>query len=116
MDRPTSNNADEWAAFLEHWDGSRSYIAVQIAEAIDEAEQQACERAIDRMGWKEIDAFHAELKRGQDMREDAGGYMLRCIRRLFGLSGPATVTTYQDAARVMCKESIHANQGVSHEG
>ena len=35
--RPKGSNADEWAMFLEHWGDAHSYIAVQIAEAIDAA-------------------------------------------------------------------------------
>lgn len=60
------------------------------------------ERAVDRMGWPEINAFREELRKGQDYREDAGGYMMRAIRRLFGLPPPLTeVETYQQAARAM---------------
>ncbi|GEP08903.1 hypothetical protein [Methylobacterium gnaphalii] len=30
--------------------------------------------AMERMGWPEINAFHQELARGQDVREYGGGY------------------------------------------
>lgn len=64
------------------------------------------ERAIDRMGWPEIRAFEAELDRGQDVHEDAGGFMLRAIRALFGLPSPkASVLTYQAAARSMVRRA-----------
>lgn len=99
--RPAGSNADEWAVLLEEYDGSRGFVAVQIAEAIEEAERNACERAIARMGWAEIDAFHAELRRGQSIYEDAGGYFLRAIRRLFGLPARDVVVTYQEAARAL---------------
>ena len=59
------------------------------------------ERAIDRMGWPEIHAFQQECRRGQDVYEDAGGYMIRCIKTLFGIKPRDPVQTYQDAARAM---------------
>jgi hypothetical protein len=66
------------------------------------SEREILEAAIDRMGWPEIHAFQDELKRGQDIREDAGGFMMRAIRRLFGLPSPySEVVTYQKAARAM---------------
>ena len=43
------------------------------------------ERAIERMGWPEIHGSEAELFRGQDIHEDAGGDLMRAIRALFGL-------------------------------
>ena len=42
MERPTGSNADEWALFLTEWaDANPGFIAVQIAEAIEDAEQRA---------------------------------------------------------------------------
>lgn len=74
--------------------------------AVSDAELAALERAIDRMGWPDIHAFHAELARGQDAREDGGGYWCRAIRRLFGLPSTLdTVETYQDAARAMVRRA-----------
>lgn len=65
-------------------------------------EREILEAAIDKMGWPEIHAFKEELRRGQDIREDAGGFMMRAIRRLFGLPSPySEITTYQQAARSM---------------
>lgn len=42
MNRPTNSNADEWALFLseyvsEHAEGVTDFLAVQIAEAIEDA-------------------------------------------------------------------------------
>ncbi|ACB24645.1 MULTISPECIES: hypothetical protein [Methylobacterium] len=38
--------------------------------------------------------------------EDAGGFMLRAVRKLFGLSSPkASVITYQQAARAMVRRA-----------
>jgi hypothetical protein len=64
-------------------------------------EREVMEAAIDRMGWPEINAFHAELKRGQGVYEDAGGYFIRALKRLFGLPPQDEVLTYQRAARAM---------------
>jgi len=65
-------------------------------------EREILEAAIDKMGWPEIHAFKDELRRGQDIREDAGGFMMRAIRRLFGLPSPySEITTYQQATRAM---------------
>lgn len=66
-------------------------------------ELETINAAIDRMGWAEIKAFKAELHRGQDIYEDAGGYFLRCIKSLFGIKSQQTVTTHQEAARKMVK-------------
>lgn len=69
------------------------------------SELEVLEAAIDRMGWDEIRAFQSELRRGQDMREDAGGYMIRAIKALFGVKSSDTITTYQDACRAMMEEA-----------
>jgi len=74
--------------------------------AVSDAELSAMERAIERLGWPEINAFHQERARGQDVREDGGGYWCRAIRRLFGLPSTLdTVETYQDAARAMVRRA-----------
>lgn len=65
-------------------------------------ERQILEAAVDRMGWPEIRAYQTELRKGQDIYEDAGGFFMRALRRLFGLPNPySEVVTYQDAARAM---------------
>ena len=64
-------------------------------------ERQILCEAIDRMGWPEIHAFHAELKKGQSVYEDAGGYMMRCIGRLFGVAPREEIVTYQQAVKAM---------------
>jgi len=107
------SGADEWAEFLDFWQGSNKYIAVKIAESIEEAESKACERAIDRMGWDEINAFNAEFHTGQSVYEDAGGYFLRALGRLFGVKPCNEVVSYQNAARAILKtanEKIHKNE------
>lgn len=82
-------------------------LFVRDGTAIVMSEEEALEGAVDRMGWPEIHAFQDELRKGQDYREDAGGFMMRAIRRLFGLPSPVDeVTTYQAAARAMVAKSL----------
>lgn len=61
MKRPSDNNADAWAVWLEeNADASNSYKAVQIAEAMDASEERS--RLLDRMQAERflwIDADHA---------------------------------------------------------
>jgi len=82
-------------------------LYVRDGEAITMSRAEALEDAIERMGWPEIHAFQNELYKGQDYREDAGGFMMRAIRRLFGLSSPALdVVNYQQAARAMVEKAM----------
>lgn len=77
-------------------------LYVRNGDTITMSQEEALEDAIKRMGWPEIHAFQDELRKGQDYREDAGGFMMRAIRRLFGLPRPALdVVNYQQAARAM---------------
>jgi len=55
------------------------------------------------IGWPEIRAFQEELRAGQGVREDAGGFLVRCIMRLFGRKND-TVETYQQAAQRLLQE------------
>jgi hypothetical protein len=105
--RPRGSNADQWAAFLaEHpLPEARAFLAVQIAEAIEQSERDALERAVDRMGWPEIHAFRAELHMGQGVREDAGGYFMRAIRALLGIRPRDPVLTYRTAARALIERA-----------
>lgn len=57
----------------------------------------------DRIGWPDIRRFNAELDRGQGIREDGGGFFIRCIMALFGKK-PDPVETYQEAARRLLEE------------
>lgn len=67
-----------------------------------EHERELLEQAIGRMGWPEIHAFRAEMAKGQGVCEDAGGYLMRCYRRLFGLPQlDEEIISYQRAARAM---------------
>lgn len=57
----------------------------------------------DQLGWPDIRRFQDELHRGQGIREDGGGFFIRCIMALFGKK-PDPVETYQDAARRLLGE------------
>jgi hypothetical protein len=46
--RPLESNADEWHLFLCENKDNLCFLAVQIAEAIDEAEQRGAKKFIDR--------------------------------------------------------------------
>lgn len=52
----------------------------------------------DMLDWPDIRRFQAELATGQCLREDGGGFFIRCIMALFGKK-PDPVETYQEAAR-----------------
>jgi hypothetical protein len=58
----------------------------------------------DEIGWPEISAFNAECRKGQSVNEDAGGYLIRCIKSL--LCGRVTedeVMTYRKATKALIK-------------
>lgn len=76
---------------------------LQVArKALTEHEHELLEQSIARMGWPEIHAFRSEMSKGQSVYEDAGGYMMRGLRRLFGLPQiDEEVVTYQKAAKAM---------------
>lgn len=87
-------------------------LFVRDGTVITVDERECLELAIDRMGWPEIRAFQEELRRGQDVFEDAGGFWKRAIRRLFGLPSPySEVTTYQQAARAMVEKASSQDAG-----
>lgn len=106
---------DEAAAHAEALALDCEYQALFVRDgtAIVLSEEEALEAAVDRMGWPEIHAFQDELRKEQDYREDAGGFMMRAIRRLLGIPSPADeVTTYQAAARAMVAKAMsNGNRG-----
>jgi len=71
-----------------------------------EADLEACERAIDRMGWPEINAFYREPPQGP--YEDAGGGIIRRIKSLFGIKNDP-VESYKEACRRMVAEAWASN-------
>lgn len=58
----------------------------------------------DHLGWPDIRRFETELRRGQRIHEDGGGFFMRCVMTLFG-KRPNPVETYQDAARRLLQEA-----------
>jgi len=65
---------------------TESRIALRVAERTGQPPalvQQILDAAVEEMGWPEIEAYYAEFRKGQ-VYDDAGGYILRCIGRLFG--------------------------------
>lgn len=44
--RPLGSNADEWNLFVDESKDNSAYLAVQIAEAIDEAERRGARSAL----------------------------------------------------------------------
>ena len=55
------------------------------------------------IGWPEIHAFQDELRRGQGVREDGGGFVARCIMALFRRKSDP-VETYQQAASALLRK------------
>jgi hypothetical protein len=90
-----------YEATVKAWNDLRTILN---ALSPDE-ERVALERALDRMGWPEIDAFRDELRKGQDVYEDAGGYFMRAIKALFGIKPRDPMLTYQEAARALIEEA-----------
>lgn len=81
------------------------------ADRLETAERDALETAVGRMGWPEIHAYHAEMRKGQGIYEDAGGYIMRGLRRLFGLAQEdEEIITYRRAAKAMVKTALEANR------
>jgi hypothetical protein len=54
----------------------------------------------DLLQWDDIHRFNAELRKGQDYREDAGGFFIRALSALFGAK-PDPVVSYRDAAKAL---------------
>lgn len=109
-----ATNAGEVAVPGWLTDDERARVAAHEGRATPPAPNDdlraALEAAIDRMGWPEIHAFQDELRKGQDVREDAGGFMLRAIKALFGITPTDPVTTYQQAARALVDAALKENR------
>ncbi len=52
----------------------------------------------DDLGWPDIRRFQTALHEGQGVREDGGGFFVRCILSMFGVERDP-VETYREAAR-----------------
>ena len=87
--------AELWAA------GCDNETARFVARQLD-ANGYTLIRAED-IGWPEIRAFQEQLRGGQGVREDGGGFFVRCIMALFGRK-PDPVDNYQQAAARLISE------------
>ena len=58
----------------------------------------------DKLGWPDIKRFQTELNHGQGVREDVGGFFIRCIMALFGKKSDP-VENYQQAAKRLLREA-----------
>jgi len=87
-------------------DAARAHLADLRREEVEDMSERAilC-RALDKMGWPEIHAFQDEFKKGQSIYEDAGGYFMRGIKRLFGIAPRDEVVTYQQAAQALIDQA-----------
>lgn len=56
----------------------------------------------DHLCWDDIHAFKDELRKGQDYREDAGGFFVRALKALMGIRTDPVVT-HQDALKAMLR-------------
>ena len=87
--------AELWAAGCDH--ETARFVARQLAK-----DGYVLVRAED-IGWPEIHAFQDQLRLGQGIREDGGGFFVRCIMALFGRK-PDPVETYRQATRRLLDE------------
>jgi hypothetical protein len=115
-------NALRFAARMDFWaltEAEETALRGLLRRAVElllEKRRAALADAMAEIGWAEIEAFEAALKRGQDVREDAGGFFARALRRLFGLPPPPDpLMTYRDAARALVDE-ITRNDGADAPG
>lgn len=93
------------AEAVARWLEAHGYVIRPAAGLDAETRKAIIEETIDQLGWPEIHAFQDELRKGQDIREDAGGFMLRAIKALLGIRRDDQVTTYQQAARALVAEA-----------
>lgn len=106
-DAPTGSNADEWALFLSEW--GVAYCAVQIAEALEAAEQRGYAWGIEaavkkcRGKWKKYRDFaDVEPHNAQYQRDRAMAIMAETLgTEIETLSPtPPAPAAVQEAARV----------------
>jgi len=107
MDRPAGSNADEWCLFLsEH---SPEYAAVQIAEAIEQAEREACERVeTDPAPLKTFRDSLCEAEMANEAVVDtakaaAADERARCLRLIGSVIDPAADNAWNMCARFLAE-------------
>lgn len=68
--------------------------------------KQVLEAYTDNLSWDQLHEYHKELRKGQCVREDAGGYVIRTIKALFGCKiNRDELETHQDAVRRLIEAS-----------
>lgn len=79
-------------------------LPYQMVEAdhLEEADV-VIDAIVAAIGWPEIKAYQEELAKGQDVREDGGGYFARAIGALIGKKADP-VETYQQATKRLLRE------------
>jgi len=87
--------AELWAAGCDH--ETARFVARQL-----DVRGYTLIRAED-IGWPEIRAFQEELHHGQGIREDGGGFFVRCIMALFGRRSDPVENYQQAAARLIAE-------------
>lgn len=86
--------------------GSDSRLMREAADALEQTERKVLYDALDRIGWDEINAYLDNLREGQAINEDAGGFLIRCIKGLFGISPRDPIVTYKNAAKALVEEAM----------
>lgn len=77
-------------------------FAAKCAGVTSEQAEHVLETVVANLGWPEIHAMQEELRRGQSVYEDAGGFFMRAYRRLFGLPNDGReVLSYRAAVKAM---------------
>jgi hypothetical protein len=82
---------------MEPWD--------EVADMYRKDAESALEAACNAISWPQIHAYHEELRRGQDIYEDAGGFFQRAIRALLGKPSLDPIVSYREAARALLREA-----------
>lgn len=78
----------------------------EVADIFRADADAALEAACDAIGWPQIHAYHDELRKGQSIYEDGGGFFARCIGALFGREPRDKVVSYQEAARALIRHQV----------
>ena len=87
-------------------------FAAKTAGVTPEQAEEVLETIVANLGWPEIHAMQAELRRGQDIYEDAGGFFIRAYRMLFGLPRiDWEIQNYQQAVRTLLKDVAQPADG-----
>lgn len=102
---------DSDAAIMNACDSFYANYADTIRKALSQpSEREILFNAVDKMGWDEINAYHAELKQGHAIYEDAGSFFMRAIKRLFGIAPRDELRTYQKATRALILQHYKENK------